>query len=128
VEEEFLRKQLDHENEHVRAWAIRLLGDEKSPSDAALAKFTAMAGSDASPLVRLYLASALQRIPLDRRWELATALAAREENAKDQNLPLVIWYGIEPLVPTDKGRAVKLLTSSKIPQVRQFISRRLAAK
>src|SRR5262249_20191431 len=120
ADEEFLRKQLDHEQEYVRAWAIRLLGDERPPSDAALMKFVAMAG-DKSPLVRLYLASALQRIPLDRRWGLAMALAGSEENAKDQNLPLMIWYGIEPLVPTDKARSIKLLTTCKIPQVRQFI-------
>ncbi len=86
--EEFLRKQLDHASEHVRAWAIRLLGDEKPPTDAVLAKFVSMAPSEQSSLVRLYLASALQRIPLERRWGLASALAAREENAKDQNLPL----------------------------------------
>ena len=101
--------------------------DEKPPTDAALTKFVAMAG-DKSPLVRLYLASALQRIPLDRRWGLAMALAGGEENAKDQNLPLMIWYGVEPLVPTDKARSIKLLTSCKIPQVRQFITRRLAVK
>jgi putative membrane-bound dehydrogenase-like protein len=128
VNEEFLRKQLDHESEHIRAWAIRLLTDEKPPSDAAVAKFVAMAGSEQPSLVRLYLASALQRIPMDRRWELATALAAREENGKDQNLPLVIWYGIEPLVPTDKARAARLLVACKIPQLRQFISRRLTVK
>src|SRR5262249_1883965 len=117
--------QLDHEQEYVRAWAIRLLCDEKPASDGAWAKFVAMA-SDKSPLVRLYLASALQRVPLERRWRLAMALAGGQENAKAQDLPLMIWYGIEPLVPTDKARSIKLLTSCKIPQVRQFITRRLA--
>ncbi len=128
ADEEFLRQQLDHENEHVRAWAVRLLCDERYVRDAALEKLTAMAASEKSPLVRLYLASALQAIPLKRRWDLATAMAAREDNAKDQNLPLVIWYGIEPLVPTDKARSAKLLVACKIPQVRQFIARRLTVK
>ncbi len=40
----------------------------------------------------------------------------------------MIWYGIEPLVPTDKARSAKLLVACKIPQVRQFISRRLTVK
>ena len=35
------------------------------------------------------------------------------EDADDLNLPLMIWYGIEPLVPTDKARSIKLLTSCK---------------
>ena len=34
-----------------------------------LPQFAAMAESDPSPVVRLYLASALQRLPLDDRWD-----------------------------------------------------------
>ena len=37
------------------------------------------------------------------------------------NIPLMIWYGIEPAVPGDKPRAVRLAATSKIPLVRQFI-------
>jgi len=128
LNEEFLARQLDHDSEHIRAWAVRLLCDEKPPSAHTIDKFAAMARKDRSPLVRLYLAAMLQRIPLERRWELAAALAEREENAKDQNLPLMIWYGIEPLVASDVKRGAKLLTQCKIPQVRQFIARRLAVE
>ena len=34
------------------------------------------------------------------------------------------WYGIEPLVPADPGKALRLAAAARIPLVRQFIARR----
>ncbi len=123
--EESLVKQLSHSDEHVRYWAARLLVDTSSPSSVALSKFAAMAREDSSPLVRLGLASALQRIPVEHRWAIAEGLVAHGEDARDPYLPLMDWYGIEPLVPTDKPRAVALLERTQIPVVRRFTARRL---
>ena len=81
-----------------------------------------------APLVRLALASALQRLPLAQRWPIAEALLSQEQDAGDPNLPLMIWYGIEPLVAADKVRAIQLTTRCKIPLVRQYIARRALAK
>jgi hypothetical protein len=39
----------------------------------------------------------------------------------------MIWYGIEPLVSSDRDRAVALLAKARIPLVRQNITRRLAS-
>ena len=36
------------------------------------------------------------------------------------------WYAAEGAVATDNTRAIKLLTQSKIPKVREFIARRIA--
>jgi hypothetical protein len=38
------------------------------------------------------------------------------------------WYGIEPLVPADKVRALQLAAKAKIPLIRQYIARRSASK
>src|SRR5690606_39223674 len=76
----FLAEQLEHESEHVRAWAVRLLCEDRDPPDAALQKFQQMARHGDSPLVRLHLASALQRLELAQRWPLAEALASRPED------------------------------------------------
>ena len=127
-DESQLQQCLAAEHEHMRVWAVRLLGDQDRLSEDALKQFAVMAKSDKSSLVRLYLASALQRIPLDKRWPIAEGLLSHAEDAKDHNLPLMIWYGVEPLVPTDKKRAIALAAKSKIPLVRQYIARRAAAK
>jgi hypothetical protein len=39
----------------------------------------------------------------------------------------MIWYGIEALVPTNPDRAAALLVRARIPLVREYIARRIAA-
>ncbi|MCB1234769.1 MAG: c-type cytochrome, partial [Verrucomicrobiae bacterium] len=110
----------------TRAWAIRLLDDGGDIEAGTLAKLVAMGQADASPVVRRHLASLLDRLPHAQRWDLAAALLARGEDANDHNLPLLLWYGVEPLVMDDPARALGVAAGSKIPLVRQFIYRRLA--
>ena len=126
LDEAFLLIQLDHPNENVRSWAVRLLCDEKRPSSVAVTRLAALAQEDSSPLVRLYLASMLQRMPLGSRWQVAENLVAHAEDASDHYLPLMIWYGIEPLVVADGRRVVELLAHAKIPLVRRHLARRAA--
>lgn len=122
--QEQLVKVLNNPLEYVRAWAIQLLCEDMAPGKAALKKFARMARSDTSPVVRLYLASALQRIPQSNTWEIANGLLSHAEDEDDHNIPKMIWFGIEPLVPEDPVKALQLASSSKIPIVAQFIARR----
>ena len=78
---------LDDSEQYVQSWAIQFLSEDKKPSDAMLAKFSKMAKSDPSRVVRLYLASALQRFPHDDRWSILEGLASHEEDKDDNNLP-----------------------------------------
>lgn len=87
-----------------------------------------MAREDKSAFVRLGLSSALHRLPVNDRWDLATALLGHAEDAADKDLPLLTWYGIEPAVAADPAKAALLLAKCQQPQVRQFITRRLTAK
>lgn len=128
VDEKLILALLDDKDEHLRGWAVRLELEDRKASDAVLAKLTAMASADGSPRVRLELAAGLQRLPVEQRWAMAESLAANEGDAADANLPLMIWYGLEPAVATDKARALKLAASTKIPLLRQYIARRVAAK
>ncbi|MDB4712961.1 hypothetical protein OAF43_01940 [bacterium] len=117
---------LRDESEHLRAWAIQLLCENRKPTEAACEEFARMAHEDNSPLVRLYLASAMQRLSLKQRVPVLVHLLANAEDKHDQNLPLMYWYATEPVVAADRLAAVKLLTACKIPKVRQFITRRMA--
>ena len=123
-----LRELLDHPNEHLRWWAVQLLCENGMASPALQKQFALMAREETSAFVRLALASALQRLPAADRWEIAAGLLSHASDAADQNLPLMIWYGIEPIVPKDRVRATQLMGQGKIPLVRQFIARRLAAQ
>ena len=127
LDEKKLEGLLQDSSEHLRAWAIQLLCENRKPSEAARAEFARMADEDKSPLVRLYLASAMQRLPLKQRVPVLAHLLANTEDKDDQNLPLMYWYATEPVVAADRVAAVKLLTACQIPKVRQFITHRMAA-
>jgi hypothetical protein len=128
LDEGMILAQLDNRDEYVRAWAIQLSCEEGKPSPSVMQKFAAMAKDDPSPVVRLYLASALQRVAVPQRWAVLENLVAHAEDAKDHNLPLMYWYAAEPAVAQDKNKAVALMGKTKIPVVRQYAAKRLAAK
>ena len=137
-----------HDDEHVRTWAVRLL-TEAWPLDGALGPvpldddvaadvdaaardllptLQAMAASDPSALVRLALASTLQRLPLSLRPQLAAALVARSEDASDHNLPLLVWYGLMPVAERDPASLVEVVDACRWPTTRRLITRRLAER
>jgi hypothetical protein len=127
VPEEDLLALLDHESEYIRSWAIYLLVQDKPPSDAVLGRFAALSREDKSPLVRLYLASALQRVPVEKRWDSVEALLTRAEDSTDHNLPLMVWYAAEPLAEADMARMLRIASASKLPRVFPFAVQRVAA-
>jgi putative membrane-bound dehydrogenase-like protein len=118
---------LTDRSEHVRAWAVTLLLDGGVLQNDPLFKISLLAATEPSPVVRLALAGGLQRLPLASRLPIAEALIVHEEDAADLNLPLMYWYGIEPIVSSDREKALALLAKAKIPLLRQNITRRLAS-
>ncbi len=116
---------LKNQHEYVRAWTIQLIREDHPPSDAALEQFAKMAADDPSPVVRLYLASAMQRTPPAKRWTVVSNLFKHGEDANDHNLPVLYWCAAEASIAADPARGVKLLTQTQIPKLRQFIARRI---
>src|SRR5204862_5704466 len=112
-------------HEYVRAFAIQLALEDKAATAAQLAAFAHLAADDPSAAVRLYLASALQRLPLAQRWPIAEALSRHAEDADDHNLPLMVWYGIEPVLASDPQRALAFARGSALPRHFEFVVRRL---
>jgi hypothetical protein len=118
---------LGNDSEYVRSWAVYLLAQTRHPSQDVLRRFAAMAREDASALVRLYLASAMQRVPMDQRWDVVAALLSHGEDATDQNLPLMVWYAVDPLAELDMSRALELSADTKLPRIFSFMTQRIAA-
>lgn len=109
---------------YIRSWAIQLFCEDKDPPASALNKFREMAVKDKSPVVRLYLAAAIQRIPTNHKWEISQALLQHQEDQDDHNLPKMIWFGLEPLIDDQPERFMEMAASSKIPFVTRFMARR----
>jgi putative heme-binding domain-containing protein len=129
---------------YMRSWAIQLAAEhfgpmnltnfaaprpQSSPQAAEyVSTFAEMAKSDASPIVRLYLAGACQRIPIAQRGPIVEALLAHADDATDHNLPLMYWYAAEPIVGADISRGAELAKTCAIPLVRELIARRICAE
>ena len=127
ISQKRLTQLLDDKDAHIRSWAIQLLCEDFKPGNAALKKFANMAASDSSPVVRLYLAAALQRIPESSAWKVAQGLLSHEGDADDHNLPKMIWFGIEGNVESSTKVALDQALLSEIPMVSYFIACRAVA-
>ena len=127
-----LQRGLQDEDPHVRGWLVRLrfdamrlhgVGMEVGDSDE-LARLTR---ADQSPVIRRFLASELQRIPVPFRWKELEALLSYPADATDHNLPQLYWYAMEPLAEVDPPRALKLAADAKLPQLLPLMARRIGA-
>jgi putative heme-binding domain-containing protein len=134
-----LRELLTDKDEHVRVWAIRLLTDfwpldtivgprtnAVYPDHAeSLAAFERLAREESSGLVRLTLASTLQRLPVPEREALAIALVSHREDAGDRQLPGMIWFGVHHLAERHAQALVRVATASEWPDLYRWTARRL---
>ncbi len=121
-----LSRLLHDDSPFLQQWAIRLCSETGSQSQRWLDQFIRLSQDTKSPRVRLELACTLQRLPLPSRWRLAETLVSHAEDASDQNLPLMLWYGIEPLIGDDAKRYVDLAFNAKLSNLRENIARRIA--
>jgi len=137
ADSDWLATLLDHESEHVRAWAVRLLADTPhgvaklaqsfGPPDSFIDKPQVSARSAAderSWLVRMELISALRRLPIEQRLNVATQLVAQRET-RDPNLERMIWYAIQPAVAEKPNQGLAFATVAS-QRLRQWVGRRLA--
>lgn len=122
---ESLEVLLSEENGAKRAMGVRWLVEDSAARPETADRLVALAGCKTS-LVRIELASSLQRLPLESRFPLATTLSERENDATDRQQSLMIWYGIAEAVSKHPDEAVKLALASKLPTVTRLITRRLA--
>lgn len=127
IESTLTLQLLGDKEEYVRAWAVQFELEDNAASESVVEKMQELATSDTSAVVRMYLTSALQRMSNSQRWGIASALAMHGEDAEDHNLPLLLWYGVEPLVAANPEKAIELALTTEIPKVCRFIFRRAAA-
>ncbi|SKA98036.1 putative membrane-bound dehydrogenase domain-containing protein [Prosthecobacter debontii] len=136
-----LQGLLTDSDEHVRAWAIRLLTDfwpldsltSQRPKrevfdESTYTQLVKLAKTDTSSLVQLTLASTLQRLPLNKRADLAKALVKHAEYAEDKNLPSMVWYGLIPLAQSQPDAVVAIAKDCQWPSTTRWITRNLASR
>ncbi|MDC0278934.1 c-type cytochrome [bacterium] len=145
---EQLHSYLTHPDEHVRVSAIRCLTENWTIDDAfgptflaaqrmaqidpkrdeTIGQLISLASNEQSALVRLALASSLQRLPMPKRAILAEQLVKYSEDADDHNLPLMIWYGLVAVSDERPGDLIAVAEACEIPTTLRLIARSLSER
>ena len=130
-DEDFAAQLLDHPNEDVRTWAIRLIGDGKKVSPGFRDRLVALARTEKSATVRCQLACSAKRLPGPDCLAIVRELLHRDEDAADPFIPMLLWWAIEDKAITDRDATLGLLDAPaawRAPIVRRFIVERLARR
>jgi putative membrane-bound dehydrogenase-like protein len=126
TEKEYL-KLLHHEDPYLRSWAVQLATENYPNATTVQKMLTELSANERSPIVRLYLASALQRLPMQSRWEILENLLQVKDDSKDQNQPLLLWYAFEPLVAENPKKAAQIALKASSEIIVPFSVRRISA-
>lgn len=125
LNENRLNGPLNDQDAFVRGWAVQLAAERGPVSRPISATFTALAKSDVSPIVRRYLASAVQRLPELQAWPLLEALVQHGEDKDDRNIPFLLWHSLAAQWDRNpaKGldRALSLTRVIQLPQLNEWI-------
>jgi putative heme-binding domain-containing protein len=127
LSEDQILQALHDDSPIVRGWGIQLAFENRQPTEKMLDALMSLSRADESPVVRLYIASALQRIEPEKRWDILVGLLSQAADNDDQNLPLMDWYAAEPLAEIDAPRALEMVEEGNIPLVLEFMIRRIAS-
>jgi putative membrane-bound dehydrogenase-like protein len=130
-DEAFAGKLLEHANEDVRAWTVRLLGDDKHISAKMRGDLIALARRETSPVVRSQLACSAKRLPVADGLPIVHDLLRHNEDVTDPHIPLLLWWAIEDKAVTHRAAVLGLLDTSdawQLPLVKQFLLERLARR
>jgi putative membrane-bound dehydrogenase-like protein len=122
---------LVHPNDDVRAWAVRLAGDAKAVSPAVRGAMLVLARTDPSVTVRCQLACTAKRLPAADGLALVRELLARDEDAGDPFVPMLLWWAVEDKAVSDRDRVLSLLDTPaawRRPIVEKFLTERLARR
>jgi len=127
-------------DEHLRAWGLRLLvdfwpldtvhGRPRATTEAIdpqlVPRLQETARNEPPGVVRLVLASTLQRLPVEMRAGVAAGLMSHADDAADHNLPRLVFYGLAPVVEQHATALVPLAAEGQFPLTREWIARALA--
>lgn len=124
-------KTLKSEHEYVRAWTVRLLGDEKKVSPQLRPELVRLARDESSVVVRSQLACTAKRLSAEAGIPIVSELLRHNEDVDDIHVPLLLWWAIEDKAVSDAAIALGLVESPtvwQLPMVRKFIVHRLARR
>lgn len=112
----------------IRAWTVRLLGDERRVAPAVLKSLTDLPAAEPNLEVRAQLACTAKRLPAAQALPIIRNLLAHDRDAADPRQPLLLWWAIEDKCATDRDAVLALFADRELwraPLVHQHLLSRL---
>ena len=106
LDDDFAAEMLKHPAEFVRAWTVRLLGDQKKVTATHAGQFAELATNDPSPVVRAQLLCTAKRLPGEQSLPIVERLLLRDIDAADPVIPWLLWWAIENKAISDREQLV----------------------
>ena len=103
---------LDHPDADIRAWCVRLLGDEPTVPPGLAERLVGLAGREPDVMVRAQLASTARRLGPEPGLDVAYRILTRDLDGDDAHLPLLLWWAVEDKAYTGMPHALALFASS----------------
>lgn len=128
LDQEWALQMLDHPNESVRYWTVRLLGDGRSITPEVREKMIGLAREEPIDEVRSQLASTSKRLPTEDALAILRKLIMRGEDIDDKHIPLLIWWALEDKIKTDTKKVMIFLEDSDVweaPIFKKYIIQRI---
>ncbi len=135
---------LEHKDDFVRYWTVRLLGDRYPPARYSSStarpkplpaglekKLIELARKEAEAQVRAQIASSAKRLPGENALPILREAMYRAEDASDKHIPLLTWWALESKATSDRPQVLDLLKDSALwrtPVFSKFIVSRLGQR
>ncbi len=118
-----------HENEYVRAWLVRFLGDDGIRLERTFSILDEMARTESSRAVLAQLACTAMRLDPQRTIDVMTEMLVNPVIAGDPQIPLLMWWAMEAANTRDKTDTVRFpYPGSPNEKLRDFFGERVARR
>jgi putative heme-binding domain-containing protein len=128
IDDQLSAELLRHPSEYVRAWAIRLLGDDHRLPDLVFPHVVRLSKEESSSVVRSQLASTAKRLPTDQALPVLNELLRHDCDLDDPHIPLLIWWAFEEKAVVARKDVLHLIRTDSLrkhPLVRTVVAPRL---
>jgi putative heme-binding domain-containing protein len=119
---------LQHPTPMVRAWTIRLLGDDAPIAPFFIKVLALQAARETDPEVRCQILSTARRFPVQDALPLTKAIALRTEDVDDPFIPLMVWFVLESHCAENREEVLALFSDAafwQAPLVRKHLLARI---
>lgn len=126
--EELAIEWLGHQDEHVRRWVVRLIGDRRAAGRNLADSLSEMAAKEPRAQVRSQLAASAKRLPPEVAIPIVQNLLGRSEDTTDLHLPLMNWWALEAHAEDGRDHILRLVADEatwRLPLFREEIATRL---